>query len=466
MNKINIIKGVLFSAITAVTLSFTACSDEPDKYESTSGVPTIKYIRCTSSEIVGNADTEETVYTTGQLVTEASPQSILCIVGENLRSITGIKFNNLDAVLNNSYMTDNTILVAIPKSVPTEVTDKIYFSTKDGEVVTYDFHVVIPKPTVTTMNNEYASAGETETLRGNYFIDDPNSPLTVSFVGENGSPITAEIKEIAEDFTYITFIVPEGAAEGPITVKSVYGTTQSKFYYKDTRGMLFDFDTPNAVTNTVLGNHGWNGHNATIDETAISGNFFQFGDGSAVQKGDNSTWDENNFSFVYWPGDSWDGLETYETNPRLLDVADFSNYANMALKFEMNIPATNPWKAAAMQICFAGVEKVTGGGAGSDIYGKTVPGANNTYMTDNTNPRALYRPWTTTGSYDTGGKWITVTLPLSSSLIYGWDGSLSSGQITPDTFASLWMFVASGGIEGTECTPIIKVDNIRIVPNK
>ena len=87
-------------------------------------------------------------------------------------------------------------------------------------------------------------------------------------------------------------------------------------------------------------------------------------------------------------------------------------------------------------------------------------------MTDNTNPRALYRPWTTTGSYDTGGKWITVTLPLSSSLIYGWDGSLSSGQITPDTFASLWMFVASGGIEGTECTPIIKVDNIRIVPNK
>ncbi len=466
MKKNHIINGILLAAMVVSGLSFVACSDEPDKYEVASGVPTIKYIRCTSSEVVGNADTEETVYTNGQLVTEATPQSVLCIVGENLRSITGIRFNNLDAVLNNSYMTDNTILVAIPKNVPTEVTDKIYFSTKDGQVVTYDFHVVIPKPVVNTMNNEYASVGTTETLTGNYFIDDPNKPLTVAFTKADGSLVNAEITEIAADFTYVKFIIPEGAAEGPITVTSVYGATKSMFHYKDTRGMLFDFDTPNEVTNTVLGNHGWNGHNATTDETAISGNFFQFGDGEAQQKADNSTWDEGNFSFVYWPGDDWSGLENYASNPRLLDVTDFSNYANMALKFEMNIPSSNPWKAASMQICFAGVEKVTGGGAGTDIYGKTVPGANNSYMTSNSTPRALYRPWTITGSYDTGGEWITVTLPITSSFIYAWDGSLCQNQITAESFASLWMFVASGGIEGTDCQPIIKIDNIRVVSVK
>lgn len=466
MNKNNFIKGILFATIAVATCTFTACSDEPDKYEVASGVPTIKYIRCTSSEIVGNADTDETVYTNGQLVTEATPQSILCIVGDNLRSVTAIRFNDLDAVLNTSYMTDNTILVAVPKNIPSEVTDKIYFSTKDGGEVTYDFHVVIPKPTITTMNNEYAFAGEEETLKGNYFINDALKPLTVTFTGADGAAVNAEITEISSDLTYIKFIVPEGAEEGPITVTSVYGATQSSFYYKDTRGMLFDFDTPNAVTNIVLDNHGWNGHNSTTDETALSGNFFQFGNGSATQKSDNSTWDETNFSFVYWPGDSWDGLEDYATNPRLLDIADFSDYANMALKFEMNIPSSSSWKAGSLQICFAGVEKVTGGGSGTDIYGKTVPGANNTYMTSNETPRALYRPWTATGSYDTDGKWITVTLPLSSSLIYGWDGSLSTGTISPESFASLWMFVANGGIEGTDCTPIIKVDNIRIVPNK
>lgn len=464
MKKMNFMKGIFFAAVAC--LSLASCSDEPDKYEVASGVPTIKYIRCTSSEIVGSTDTEETVYTTGQLVTEASPQSVICIVGENLRSITGIRFNNLDAVLNSSYITDNTLLVQVPKSVPTEVSDKIYFTTKDGSEVTYDFHVIIPKPTVTSMVNEYAAAGADETLSGNYFIDDPNTPLTVAFCGPDNTTINAEITSIAEDFTSVSFKVPAGAVEGPITVTSVYGTTESKFYYKDTRGMLFDFDTANSVTGTVLDNHGWNGHNSTTDETALSGNFFQFGDGAATQKGDNSTWDETYFSMVYWPGDSWSGVEDYATSPRLLDVADFSNYTNMALKFEINIPASNPWKAGSMQICFAGVDQVTDGGGGVDIYGKTVAAANNSYMTSNSNPRALYRPWTTTGSYDTNGQWVTVTLPISSSFIYGYDGSLSTGQLTPETFSSLWIFVANGGIEGTDCTPIIKVDNLRVVPYK
>ena len=87
-------------------------------------------------------------------------------------------------------------------------------------------------------------------------------------------------------------------------------------------------------------------------------------------------------------------------------------------------------------------------------------------MTSNSTPRALYRPWTITGSYDTGGEWITVTLPITSNFIYAWDGSLCQNQITAESFASLWMFVASGGIEGTDCKPIIKIDNIRVVSVK
>ena len=36
----------------------------------------------------------------------------------------------------------------------------------------------------------------------------------------------------------------------------------------------------------------------------------------------------------------------------------------------------------------------------------------------------------------------------------------------PSDFASLTMFVVGGGVNGTECKPIIKMDNIRVVPNK
>jgi hypothetical protein len=110
---------------------------------------------------------------------------------------------------------------------------------------------------------------------------------------------------------------------------------------------------------------------------------------------------------------------------------------------------------------------VTFGGAGVDIYGKTVAGSNNAYMTNNANPRALYRPWSTspTGSYDTGGEWVTVTLPIAANFVYGWDGSVSSGSLTAESFTSLWIFVSSCGVEGVDCTPIIKIDNIRVVPN-
>ena len=85
---------------------------------------------------------------------------------------------------------------------------------------------------------------------------------------------------------------------------------------------------------------------------------------------------------------------------------------------------------------------------------------------DDVLPRALYRPWTTNGSYDTGDKWVTVTLPLSSDFIYGYSGARASGSLSPKDFASLTIFLVGGGINGTDCKPIIKLDNIRVIPLK
>lgn len=80
-------------------------------------------------------------------------------------------------------------------------------------------------------------------------------------------------------------------------------------------------------------------------------------------------------------------------------------------------------------------------------------------------PRALFRPWTATGSYDTGDKWVTVTVPYSE-FIYNSDGTVNTFDIKPETFTSLTIFVWSGGVTGTACNPVIKIDNIRAVPYK
>ena len=92
-------------------------------------------------------------------------------------------------------------------------------------------------------------------------------------------------------------------------------------------------------------------------------------------------------------------------------------------------------------------------------------GSNNSYLQSNALPRAIYRPWEAAGSYDTGGKWVTVTIPIAD-FKYGFDGTTSTGNLSAKDFSSLVIFVVGGGVEGTDCTPIIKIDNIRAVPYK
>ena len=52
MNFINhYTKGLLLAVAVISSMTLTSCKDEPDKYKSTDGHPTIKYIRCMSSEV-------------------------------------------------------------------------------------------------------------------------------------------------------------------------------------------------------------------------------------------------------------------------------------------------------------------------------------------------------------------------------------------------------------------------------
>lgn len=145
----------------------------------------------------------------------------------------------------------------------------------------------------------------------------------------------------------------------------------------------------------------------------------------------------------------------------LCNIIDFSNWQNMALKFELYIPSSNPWMSGAMQLIFCSADK-----AANDSW------QNNTFLHTSATDggldlcRGIYRPWETTGSFDTGDKWITVTVPFSE-FTYNADGT--AGQVPlskPEDFATFVIWPWSGGVMGTECTPIFRIDNLRAVPAK
>ena len=426
-----------FGIVMGLAVLASSCKkvDYPDRFQPTPGIPSVTYVRYADRDLI---------------IDQAAMEETICIVGDNLTSVHDLYFNDQPAVLNTSYITAHTMVVSVPKTLPTVTDDKIHLVTRDSSVVLYDFKVLPPVPKITALSNEWAPVGETVTVKGSYLF----APLTVQFPGADPVDVTSSTGDSFD------IVVPAGAQPGKIKVTTASGTAQSVFMYKDSRGMLFDFDGL-----TGLDNHGWNGHSSKDDDgNGISGRYFQFGDGTAVLDG---SWEEANFSLVYWPG-TWNTPEDYADAPRLIDIADFSGWQNKGLKFEMCVPSANPWNNTPMQIVFGGVDLITFGNAGiQDIYGNTVAGQNNTYMNGEAAPRAFYMPWEETGTFDTADKWITVTIPLTE-VNKGWSGTPATQEVTEASFSSIWFFICNGGMSFPEasCTPIIRIDNVRVVPIK
>lgn len=419
---------MVLSLMAVSSVSLTSCEDEPDKFELTGGVPTVEYIR------------PGTAAAADSLLSEASMGSTICLVGNNLTSIKELYFNDQKTILNTSYITDHTMLVSIPNGIPEKVSDKIYMITKGADTLTYDFHVVVPAPTVSSMSNEWAHEGDVVTINGDYFISDPSAPLTVTFEGGKQAAILSFNK------TEISVQVPEGAEPGYINVESIYGKSKSKFQYHDTRNILFDFDGSHG--GLTLG-QGWRDGSKVYknDEYGIDGGYLRFG--GAEMSGDiGGTWAEDEFCLNYWPNGANDALSSRKEMKEMLDNYDLDK---LQIKFEVCIPKANPWSSAALQIMFTGDKQVTMATAGNGFY------------SDKTFPRALWMPWTTSGSYDTNDQWTTVSIPLSS-FNKTHEGQACENKLDKTYFTGLTFFVWHGGVKGTTCTPVICIDNIRVVP--
>ena len=436
--KTRYINWFFVAALAMMGCLMTACEDQPDKYEIADGVPTLKYVR---SPLPEEADS---------LLVGAYLGNTVCLVGDNLRSIYELYFNDQKATLNTSYMTDHTILVDIPKNIPEEVTNKIYMVTKSGAKVDFDFNVMVPAPVVSSMSCEYAPAGSEAVLYGDYFVDDPNVPLTISMPGD----ITVEGEQITSiTKTAIKFIVPVGAMQGNIRVKSIYGTGQSVFQYKDTRNILFDWD--GNYEGALAAGNSWNGDNEKKGQIlasvpSVDGKYMVMGP-ATLSGGQWQTPGE--YLMMYWPDpNATEGCVPLYNLPQFKKMLEDYKIEELALKFEVYVPASNPWMAEGMQIQFTSLDEVSMENQNNDyVYG------------EGKEPRGVWVPWEETGSYDTGNQWVTVTLK-TSEFTKQVAGIVSESEFTEENLAGLSIFLRGGGLDGKECEPIICIDNIRVVP--
>ena len=442
--KTRYINWFFVAALAMMGCFMTACEDQPDKYEIADGVPTLKYVR---SPLPEEADS---------LLVGAYLGNTVCLVGDNLRSIYELYFNDQKATLNTSYMTDHTVLVDIPKNIPEEVTNKIYMITKSGAKVDFDFSVMVPAPVVSSMSCEYAPAGSEAVLYGDYFVDDPNVPLTISMPGD----ITVEGEQITSiTKTAVKFIVPEGAVQGNIRVKSIYGTGQSVFQYKDTRNILFDWD--GKYEGALAAGNSWNGDNEKKGQILASvppvdGKYMVMGP-ATLSGGQWQTPGE--YLMMYWPDpNATEGCVPLYNLPQFKEMLEDYKIEELALKFEVYIPTSNPWMAEGMQIRFTSLDEVSMSNQTQDYIWN-----DDESHEEGKASRGVWVPWEETGSYDTNNQWVTVTLKMSefNKLV---SGLVSDTELTQDRFAGLSIFLRGGGVDGKECEPIICMDNIRVVP--
>ena len=422
--------------LAALTISAgflaVSCEDQPDAFVPAEGVPSVDFIRYADRDIV---------------ITQAFMQEAVCLVGNNLRSINQLWFNDQEAVLNTSYITDNTLVVSVPKTKATVRTDKIYMITAAKDTVTYDFVVLAPAPVVKAMSNEYAKEGEEVTITGQYFI----SPITIEFQGAVVEEADMKLSETAA-----TFKIPAGTQPGVVKVTTASGTTKAPFQYRDPRGLITNFD---GGTDVVP--QGWNFKGEYKSEGGVDGNYVELKSANVLDE--SGAWNED-YKIDFWCG-NWNGDPMSVTSgpgTPICYVVDFTDFKNMALKFEICIPKSNPWSSGAMQLIFTNSKN-----AANDSW------QNNTFVHSSASDpagldlcRGLWRPWEATGEFHTDDKWITVTVPFSE-FIYNSDGTPGLVPLErPEDFASFVIWAWSGGVNGKECNPIFRIDNIRAVPVK
>lgn len=386
-------KLTLLLVLGSISAGIVSCKKEDEKPNG--GTPVVYYIRSTDPAL------------SDSLLVGTFMGSLIAIVGDNLADTREIWFNDQKATLNPSYITNKSILVNVPSTVPSTVTNKIRFVFGDGSELLHDFSINIPAPVIAGAKCEYVPDGGTMVLYGDFFFEPK-----VYFPGD----LQGEIVSLSK--TEIQVKVPDGAEPGNVVVKTNFGTAKSGFQFRDNRNVLLDYDGRNHET--------WTAPIVNTPLAPCSGNYAFF-----KHAADGAWMWTNELTMQYWA-------------PRgrgNVPVAT-GNVSDLVLRFEANVPIE--WRDVRMEIFFAPF---------AEDHGRDVPGT----------VFARWKPWKN-GPYTTDG-WVTISIPLTE-FKYSRDdsddnenGSTQISNLNALTNVTMMLFGPANGPNPVQ----IAIDNVRIV---
>ncbi len=386
--------------ILGLFLTMSSCTED-DGSNDDIGSPQIDYIRSTSPE------------KNDSLLTGAFMGELIAIVGKDLDYTRHIWFNDQEAELSPVYVTNETILVNVPSTVPGEVNNKMRMVFADETEMEIDFSVNVPGPILKKIKSEFVETGDIAVLTGDFFFE----PTTVIFPGD----IEAEISTISK--TQLEVIVPEGTDMGEIVIKTNFGTAVSTFLFRDSRNMVGNGDD--------LLHRAWNAPILNEDDEDgivenISGNYIVLRPDSAPV----GAWSwQNSLNFMYIAEDAETGRGNFPIFPGEANVNEWG------IRFEINVQFE--WREIPLEIFF--------GEFGSDHMRESAP-------------IAQWSPWEGNGLFETDG-WETVTVPLKDFNINFNGDPAELGDLQSLTNLSVMLF---GAAENTH-DPYIALDNLRVV---
>jgi len=390
---------LILPAVMAGVFSISCSEDDLPN----GGDPVIYYIRVTNPE------------QSDSLLVSGFMGNLIAIVGDNLGSVREIWFNDQEAFLTPTYITDQSVLLEVPSTPPAEINNKMTLVFSEGNTLEYDFIVAIPGPDLSSIKSEYVPDGEIAVLYGDYFFD----PIVVTFGDEVLEAVVDNLEK-----TKLEVVVPEGASPGNITVTTNFGTATSTFLFRDNRNTILDYDQ--------YMNEGWTSPIAYADSNPeidpCSGNY-------TVMKIDAYTswlW-ENTMTMQYWAPRSPKGD---------VPVATGSIY-DLDFRFEINVPID--WVETRMEIFFTEYVEMDGRGEPGVAIARWEPCADEPYKTDG---------------------WETISIPLTEfkySPDDPVDDTEGSRQIEDLSVLTNLVMMVFGPAAG-EYPVHICIDNPRIVP--
>lgn len=242
MKSISKILMILLLMVGAASVFISCKKHEED------AIPSVSYVRVTRPE------------SSDSLLVGAGQGQLIAIVGTNLHNAVQIWFNDQQATLTPTYISKTSILVSVPSTIPTAVTNSLKIIFRNGYELRHNFQVQISKPVVSSMLSEFVNDGDVAVIHGNYFY----APLTVTFTGGAvGEIVTLKDQQIDVK-------VPVGAQPGPITVKTNFGEVTSEFMFRDPRPKVIDGDPHEGWWGTYLVTTPGAG-----DPVKISGNYYR-----------------------------------------------------------------------------------------------------------------------------------------------------------------------------------------------